>query len=89
MSPGDVVVVGPLVVAPAEVDPHALGRDPGQGPVERLHLQGHLLPNPASDRCANSDTRVMARSGVSTWSRMPAPTMAWYSSRMTSASANR
>ena len=39
---GDVVVMRPLVVAPAEVDPELLGRDVGHRVIERREVQaGH------------------------------------------------
>jgi hypothetical protein len=40
---GDVVDMGAVVVAPAEMEPDAVGRDAGGGPVDGLHVERDRL----------------------------------------------
>ena len=69
----DIVMMRALVVAPAQMHPHRLGRDAGHSAIERLHAQLRGLAELPRGQLANPFwPRAIARSGQSICSSNPA-----------------
>ena len=89
LTQGNVVVVRTFVVAPAEMEAHALGRDVFGRRVEYLEMQVDDLRNSASVSDRNCPFQPEPRSGQSSTHVKPASVIALYSSLRTSARAQR